>query len=78
MEHGFCITDDLLVENLKAESICAHHIVYDYIKSFGKDIYELTIDNALILSCKTAQSKYTNANNLSKELKWPEKVINSE
>ena len=72
VEYGFTINDDL-VENLKAESIYAQHIVYDYIKASGKGVYELAIDNALVFSCKTAHSKYTNplknAKNCQKQIK---------
>ena len=46
VEDGFNINDEFLVENLKAESICAQHIFYDHIKTSQKDIYELTFDNA--------------------------------
>ena len=63
VDYGFTINDDLLVENLKAESICAQRIVYGYIKASGKGVYELTIDNTLVVSCKTSHSKYTNPKN---------------
>ena len=69
VERGFSINGDLLVENLKAETICAQLIVYGFIKASGKDVYELTIDNALGPSCKTAHSKHTNPlNDAKKEL----------
>ena len=68
VERSFSINDDLLVKNLKAESVCAQRIVYDYIKASGKDVYDLTIDNALVLSCETAHTKYTNLLNDAKKL----------
>ena len=45
-------------------------------------MYKLTIDNALVLSCKTFHSKYANALNdankfVQRKSKWWEKVINS-
>ena len=49
VERGFSINDDLLEENLKPESICTQRIVYHYIKASGNDVYELTIDNTLVL-----------------------------
>ena len=68
VERSFSINDDLLVKNLKAESVCAQRIVYDYIKASGKDVYDLTIDKALVLSCETAHTKYTNLLNDAKKL----------
>lgn len=68
VERSFSINDDLLVKNLKAESVCAQRIVYDYIKASGKDVYDLAIDNALVLSCETAHTKYTNLLNDAKKL----------
>ena len=68
VERSFSINDDLLVKNLKAESVCAQRIVYDYIKASGKVVYDLTIDNALVLSCETAHTKYTNLLNDAKKL----------
>ena len=52
VKYGFSINDDLLAENL---------IMSDYIKASGRNVYELAIDSTLILSRKTAHSKYTNA-----------------
>ena len=51
VEYGFTINDDIVVENLKAELICAQRIVYGYIKASGKGVYELTIENALVVTC---------------------------
>ena len=67
VEPGFSINGDLLIENLKAEAIYAQRIVYGFIKASGEDVYELTIDNALVPSCKTAHGKYTNALNDAKK-----------
>ena len=63
VKRGFSINDDLLVEHLRTELISAQRIVYDYIKASEKDVYELTIDNVLVLFCNTTHSKYINALN---------------
>lgn len=55
------INDNLLVENLKTESLIAQRINQDFINSSEVSVDTMEIDNVLIKSCKAAYSMYKQA-----------------
>ena len=61
IECEFNINDNLLVENLKTESLIAQRINQDFITSSEVSVDTMEIDNVLIKSCKAAYSMYKQA-----------------
>ena len=61
IERGFNINDNLLVENLKTESLTAQKSVQDFINASEVSVDKMEIDNVLIKSCKAAFSMYKQA-----------------
>ena len=61
IECEFNINDNLLVENLKTESLIAQRINQDFINSSEVSVDTMEIDNVLIKSCKAAYSMYKQA-----------------
>ena len=61
IECGFNINDNLLVENLKTESLTAQRSVQDFINVSKVFVDKMEINNVLIKSCKAAWSMYKQA-----------------
>ena len=60
-ERGFSINNNLLVENLKTESLTAQRSVQDFINASEVSVDKMEIDNVLIKNCKAANSMYKHA-----------------
>ena len=58
IERGFSINSGLMVENMHEKSVCSQRLVADFIKSSEKEIHEIEIEKGMLLSCKSAYSKY--------------------
>ena len=61
IERGFNINKDIFIENLSQESLIGQRIVYDHIKSFDGKLHNFPITREMILSCKMAYQKYSQA-----------------
>ena len=61
IERGFNINKDILIENLSQESLIGQRIMYDHIKSFDGKLHNFPITREMILSCKMAYQKYSQA-----------------
>ena len=60
-ERGFSINNNLLVENLKTESLTAQRSVQDFINASEVSVDKMEIDNVLIKNCKAANSMHKQA-----------------
>ena len=58
IECGPNINDNLLVENLKTESLTAQRSVQHFINASEVSFEKIEMDNVLIKSCKAAYSMY--------------------
>ena len=58
VERGFSINKEMVIENLHAQSLCALRLVYDSIKATKKEVDEIEISKKMLISCKSAHSKY--------------------
>ena len=59
IERGFSINKEMVIENLEAESLRSQRLVYDSIKATPKkEIHEIEIRNKMLLSWKSASSRY--------------------
>ena len=61
IKRGFNINDNLLVENLKKESVTAQRSVQDFINASEVFVDKMEIHNVLIKICKAAYSMYKEA-----------------
>ena len=61
IECGFNINDNLLLENLKTESLTAQRSVQDFINASEVSVDKMEINNVLTKSCKAAYSMYKQA-----------------
>ena len=61
VERGFNINGDIIVENMRKESLIAQRSVYDHMKSNGLEAHTISIDKELQCSTLTSYSKYKNA-----------------
>ena len=55
------INKDILIENLSQESLIGQRIMYDHIKSFDGKLHNFPITREMILSCKMAYQKNSQA-----------------
>ena len=58
IERGFNVNKDVIVVHLAKESLVAQRLVYDQVKAYNGKIHEFPITRKLVLSCKSAYSKY--------------------
>ena len=58
IERGFGVNKEMVIENLHAQSLCALRLVYDSINATKKEVDEIKISKKMLLSCKSAHSKY--------------------
>ena len=59
IERGFSVNMAIVIENLEAESLRSQRLVYDSIKATPKkENHEIEIGNKILLSCKSASSRY--------------------
>lgn len=58
IERSFSINDDILVPNMKAETLCAMKTVYDVIQSLNIKIHEFEVTDKMLQYCGQARSKY--------------------
>ena len=57
VESGFSCNENILVENLKEQSLISHRIVYDYIHQFDSFL-DIPINKELLQYCRLARSRY--------------------
>ena len=60
VERGFSVNQNILVENMKAESLMAQRIVNDHMKANDLESYELNISPELRRSVKSSRQAYSN------------------
>lgn len=58
IERGFSVNKEMVIENLQAQSLSALRLVYDSIKATKKEVHEIEIGKKMLLSCKSAYSRY--------------------
>ena len=59
IERGFSINKEMVIENLDAESLRSQCLVYGSLRATPKkEIHEIEIRNKMLLSCKSASSRY--------------------
>ena len=57
VESGFSSNENILVENLKTDSLISHRHVYDYLKQFD-NILQIPMTKELLQNCRLARSRY--------------------
>ena len=55
---GFNINKEVLVENLREESMVSQRLFYDQVKAIGEKMHNIKIPRELVMSCKLARGKY--------------------
>ena len=58
-DRGFNVNKEILVENLKEESLKGQRIVYDHIQSENIKLQEFKLTNELVNSYEAAHQRYT-------------------
>ena len=69
VERGFNINDDIMVVNMKAESLVAQRLVYDYMSVNSIAPHNIKIDNKMQRSCLIASSRRIEELNKAKATK---------
>ena len=69
VERGFSVNREVLVENLKQQSLVSQRIVYNYMTvGHSANLHEFQIQRELLLSCKGAHAKYAVASGNEKKV----------
>ena len=58
IERGFNINKEVLVENLRDETMVSQRLVYDQVKATGEKMHNIKIPRELVMSCKLARGQY--------------------
>jgi hypothetical protein len=59
VERGFSVNKEMLVENMKKNSLISQRIVYDFMKvGQALPLHEFSVPRGLLLSCKGAHARY--------------------
>lgn len=58
VERGFSVNEDMLVPNLKKETLIGLRIVYDTVKSLNIKVSEFKITDEMLKYCSSAKSRY--------------------
>ena len=61
LERGFSINKEILVENLKHESLIAQRVIYDAVTDAGGLIPTFNISKSMVQSMRSAYSRYKEA-----------------
>lgn len=58
-ERSFSVNDDILLPNMKSETLCAIKTVYDAIKSLDIKVHEFKVPDEMLKYCSHARAKYS-------------------
>ena len=58
VERGFSVNEDMLLPNMKKETLVGMRLVYDTMKSQDVKIHEFNITDKMVQSCSQARAKY--------------------
>ena len=61
VESGFSVNKELLVKNMKEDTIVAQRIVFDAIRVVGMDVTEMDISKKMVGCVKQSHSAYQSA-----------------
>ena len=58
VERSFSVNDDILLPNMKADTLCAIKTAYDAIKTLGIEVHKYKVPDDLVKYCSQARAKY--------------------
>ena len=59
VERSVSVNDDILLPNMKAETLCAIKTVYDAIKKHEIKVHEYKVPDDMLKYCSQARAKYS-------------------
>ncbi len=59
VERRFSVNDDILLTNMKEQTLCAMKTVCDVLKSMDIQVYEFVVTDKMLQYCSQARSKYS-------------------